>query len=365
MTYRSIVQGASLIAALVCTGCDVDLRPGSGRPEGPPIPVHVEIAVAERSTPTLHLPAVVEPASSRLLAFRYAGRIARVRVADGQRVAAGDIVAEFDLAELERRVEVARVAVERAQRRVAREATRSGRREQLFELASVPAQSYAPTRIESLVREAEARYARVGLAAAEAQLAAGVLRAPTAGIIDARFRLAGAVASPGEPVVRLSEIRTVALRAAVPRDVSALVREGGRAEVRLGERSLAGSIRLGGGRGEPVNDGVPFEVQVENADFVLQPGDVVELAVEVAEREVTSSISLAALQRGVDERPFGFVVAGEGVGLHVERRRITVGGLRGDRVLVLAGVAPGERVVSLGYELLTVGDRVTIVGEGR
>lgn len=49
----------------------------------------------------------------------------------------------------------------------------------------------------------------------------------------------------------------------------------------------------------------------------------------------------------------------------VERRPVVLGGLRGDRVLLIAGLDPGKRVVSLGNELLTFGDPVTIVGEGR
>lgn len=365
MTYRHIVQGASLIAAVVCTACDVELRPGPGRSSGRSLPVHVEIVAAERSEPALHLPAVVEPTSSRLLAFRHAGRIARMRVASGTRVAAGDVVAEFDLAELAHRVESARAAVDRAQRHVAQGAIRSGRWQQLFEFASDPGPSYAPIQIEGLVREGEARYMRVGLAAAEAQFAAGVLRAPVAGIIDRRYRQAGTLVAPGEPIVRLSEFHTVALRAAVPRCISSLVREGGRAEVRVGEERRVGSIRHVGVRGERANDGFPFEVRVANADLALAPGDVVELAVAVEGSEVTSSISMAALQRGIEAQPFTFVVTGEGADLHVERRPVAVGGLRGDRVLVLAGLLAGERVVSLGYELLTVGDPVIIVGEGR
>jgi len=364
MNVRFIAQGATLIAAVVCTGCDFDFRPSSARSAGRPIPVHVEIVAAERAEPALYLPAVVEPTSSRLLAFQYGGRIARVRVAVGDRVAAGEIVAEFDLAALERRVEAARKAVDRAQRHAARSAIRSGRHRQLIELASGPGRRSESIDIERAVREAEARYARVVVAAAEERFVAGVLRAPVAGIIDREFRPEGAIASAGEPVVRLSEFRTVALRAAVPRSVSTLVREGGRGEVRVGEERRMGSIRSIGGE-ERADGGVPFEVWVENPDLLLQPGQVVELVVAVEGRESSVSISLASLQRGVEARPFCFVIRGEGADLRVERRSVTLGGLRGDRVLLIDGLDAGERVVSLGDEFLTVGDPVTIVGEGR
>jgi hypothetical protein len=41
-----------------------------------------------------------------------------------------------------------------------------------------------------------------------------------------------------------------------------------------------------------------------------------------------------------------------------------LGGLEGDRVAVVDGLAVGDRVVTRGQELVTVGDRVAIVGEG-
>jgi RND family efflux transporter MFP subunit len=364
MAIRLIALGATLIAAVVCTACDVDFSPTSARSAERPIPVYVEIVAAERSLPALHLPAVVEPTSSRLLAFQYAGRIARVRVAPGERVGAGEIVAEFDLAALAQRVEVARVAVERAQQQVARGATRSDRRRQLFEFASGPGPWSAPVDIEAVVRQSEERYARAVLAGAEARFEAGALRAPVAGIIDRQFRSAGAVASAGEPVVRLSAFHTVALRAAVPRSVSNLIREGGRGGVRIGEELREGSIRSVDGEAG-ADGGVPFELWVDNFDLLLQPGDVVEIIVAVEGGENASSISLGAVQRGVDARPFCFAIVGEGTDLRVERRPVVLGGLRGDRVLLIAGLDPGERVVSLGNELLTFGDPVTIVGEGR
>jgi RND family efflux transporter MFP subunit len=364
MTYRIIVWSATSIAAVVCAGCDADLRPVFGRSVRNPIPVRVETVAAERATPALHLSAFVEPTSSRLLAFQYEGRIERLRVGAGSRVDAGDVVAEFDLADLERRVDAARVAADRAERHVLRSDLRIGRRQQLFELVSGSGQSAAPTNIERTVREVEARYFRVELAAAEARFEAGNLRAPVAGIIDRQYRRAGAFASAGEPVFRLSEFHTVALRAAVPRSISNLVREGGLAEVRLGDVRRFGSIRNVGGA-EPSNRGIPFEVWVANPDGLLQPGEAMELVVAVAGREARTSISLAALQRGFEAKPFCFVVAGQGDDLRAERRLVRLGGLRGDRVLVLGGLEVGERVVSFGNDLLAAGDPVTIVDEGR
>lgn len=65
MAIRFVAQGMILIAAVVCTACEVDFRPASVRSTERPIFVYVEIVAAEPSSSALYLPAVVEPTSSR------------------------------------------------------------------------------------------------------------------------------------------------------------------------------------------------------------------------------------------------------------------------------------------------------------
>jgi RND family efflux transporter MFP subunit len=366
MAFRRIFQGSVLIAAIAWAAWNADLTRAVSGVGRPPIPVHVETVASERSTPALVVPGVVEARVARSLAFRTAGRIARFRVAEGDRVAVGDAIAEFDRSELEGGLRAARVALVRARERWLEAERRYGRQQRLLELVSDSRWQLGSVRIESAVRGDEVRYARALLAAAEARLAAGILRAPAPGIVDRRYREVGDVVSAGAPVVRLTELATVALRAEVPRALLPLVRVGGSAVVRdgaAGGGELAGTIRHVASAADPATGAVSFEVQVENRELVLRPAMVAEIAVDVAQREAVCTIPLAAVLRGIDARPFTFVVVGEDANLRVERRRLTLGGLRDERVSVVAGLAAGDRVVTLGRDLVTVGDAVTIVGE--
>jgi RND family efflux transporter MFP subunit len=366
MAFRRVLQGSGLIAAVAWAASNADFTRAVSGGDRPVIPVHVETVASERSTPALVVPGVVEAKVSRSLAFRAAGRIARFRVAEGDRVEPGDAIAEFDRFELEGGVRAARAALVRARERWAETERRYGRQQQLLELASDSRWQQGSVRIESAVRGDEMRYARAVLAAAEARLAAGVLRAPAAGIVDRRYGAVGEVVSPGAPVVRLTELATVALRAEVPLALLPLVRVGGSAVVRSGAAGggeLAGTIRRVAPAADPASGVVSFEVWVENRGLALRPAMVAEIAVDVAQREAVCTIPLVAVLRGIDARPFSFVVVGEDANLRVERRRLTLGGLQDDRVSVIAGLVAGDRVVTLGRDLVTVGDGVTIVGE--
>jgi RND family efflux transporter MFP subunit len=206
------------------------------------------------------------------------------------------------------------------------------------------------------------------LDAAEERLASAVLQAPAAGVVARRYGIAGARVAAGDPVVELLEIERVAVRGGVPRALASLLRDGGSVSVRAaGEPSApprSGTPRRRAGEAPAADGTVGFEVWLENADRRLRPQMLVEIAVDVPVAPVRFSVPLSALRRGIADEPFVFVVVGAEGAARVERRVLTLAGLRRDRVAVVAGVRDGDRVVVRGARLLTVGDVVDVVGEG-
>jgi multidrug efflux system membrane fusion protein len=160
MAVRSIVHGWGIVAACAVAACEGDFTAAFSPPDRTPIPVHVETVSSERSRPALVVTGVVEAKSTRTLGFPASGRIARFHVEQGARVAAGDAIAEFDLAQLEAEQRSARTNLVRTQARRLEAARHEGRRRRLLELAAVAPASVAPPGIESLLYEAEVRYAQ-------------------------------------------------------------------------------------------------------------------------------------------------------------------------------------------------------------
>jgi membrane fusion protein (multidrug efflux system) len=366
MALRNIVHGLGIVAACALAACDGNFTAAFSPPDRDPIPVHVETVSSERSRPALVVPGVVEAKSTRTLGFRTSGRIARFHVEPGARVAAGEVIAEFDLSQLEAEQRSARANWVRAQARRLEAARRESRRQRLLELAAVTSAPAASPSVESLLYEAELRYAAALVERSRSRLAAGVLRAPTDGVVDRRYRGVGEVALAGAPVVRLTELHVVATRALLPRALQPLLRVGGTVGVRLREESasLPGVIVSVGGESAAATSEVEFEVRVENPLLALRPGMLVAIAITLDGPDTLYTIPLAAVRRGVDARPFSFVVVGRGSQLRIERRPLVFGGFDGNRVAVVTGLAVGDRVVTYGQDLITVGDAVGIVGEG-
>jgi len=366
MGIRSVVHGWGIVAACAVAACEAEFEAAFSPPAHDPIPVHVETVSSQRSRPALVVPGVVEAPATRTLGFSASGRIARFHVEPGARVAAGEAIAQLDLAQLEAEQRSARTNLVRTQARRLESARRELRRRGLLELAAAGSAPVAAPSVESLLYEAEVRYAEALFERSRSRLAAGVLRAPANGVVDRRYRGVGEIALAGAPVVSLTELDVVAIRASLPRALQSLLRVGGAVGVRFGEGdalSLPGAVSSVGGESSAATREVEFEVRAENPALALRPGMLVAIEMAVDGPDALYTIPLAAVKRGIDARPFSFVAVGRGSELRIERRPLVFGGLDGDRVAVVSGLAVGDRVVTHGQDLVTVGDAVRIVGE--
>ncbi len=157
------------------------------------------------------------------LGFRVSGRLAEMRVEEGDTVKAGDIIAVLDRKPFEDTLRRAEAGVAAAEADIAeRRATLLNarrvldRRKKLITTGAVSAQSYDDAR--AAYREAQARLnsAKAQLVAAEADTATSrtalgdtELRAPANGIVLSRVREPGAILATGATVYTLSLTRPV------------------------------------------------------------------------------------------------------------------------------------------------------------
>lgn len=363
--YLYIIALAACLAVLVegCSGQASDASVGAGPP---PTPVRVETVARERVVPTLVVPGIVEAESRIELAFRVEGFVARFAVEEGERVEAGDLIAELDLADLERAVRTARAELERARARAAEAELSFDRAERLVALASTSQQRFEAARMQRDVVRAEVRRARLEVEAAQQRLAHGTLRAPIAGYIERRLIEEHEHASARAPVVILTGLDVVIVRGAVSDSAVARLRPGDAALVRSAawpERRFEGRIRRIDVAADHATRTVPFEVSLANPDLALRPEMGVDVEIPVGAAEPVCSVPLAAVLRGLDAQPFCFVVEAEGGAVQrALRRPLELGPVHGDRVAISAGLSPGYRVVIRGQHFLRGEDRVRIVG---
>ena len=165
------------------------------------------------------------------LGFEQGGTIARVQVEEGDRVAAGAILADLDTRALEADRE-ARIAARdslRAQADLAQ--LTADRQKALLDRDHVSRQRYDEARLAVARLEADIRAAEAGIAALDVALDKAVLRAPFAAIVGARHADDGTRVASGQPVIALFEDTAPQFRAGLPPALARTLRKGDAARV--------------------------------------------------------------------------------------------------------------------------------------
>jgi RND family efflux transporter MFP subunit len=382
-THRRALALAGVLVPLLAVFVYVGLR------SGPLAPVPVTVVRVENQA--------VAPARFGLgTVARYtfkigptvAGRVRSVAVQVGDRVAAGQPVAEMDPIDLDDRVAALEAALKRAEAaalaaeaqiqdvtaRKAYAVSQTSRYEKLLAARAVSEEAVEARRQELLVAEASLRAARANLDAARQEpprLAAerdGLLRqranlrlvAPVAGLVSARLADPGTTLVAGQAVV---EIDPASVWINVRFDQSRAAGLVAGLAARIEPRSLAGRTLPGRvARVEPLADAVTEEslakVVFDTLPDPLPPiGELAEVSVALAAQPARPALANASIQR-LDGRLGVWVV--EDDTLRFAPVKLGAADLDG-RTQVLDGLKAGERVVLYSQKALTANSRFKVV----
>jgi len=347
-----------LLLVTACAG------PAKSPPDATTDAIAVEVAVVSDITvrPTVTATGRYAPRDEIPLAFKTGGVIARVLVDDGQRVQRGQLLAALDVREIDAMVAKAQAAMDKAQRD----------RDRVARLAA-----------DSVATMTQLQDAETGLAAARADLAQAqvnreysVISAPEAGVIQRRLLVAGALASPGMPVLVLGGSRRGAVVHAGLSDRDVVrVRVGDTATAAfsaLPSQRFSGHVTLVGQAADPQTGTYPIEVALQDAS-ALPLGLIGELRITTAlpqrrasaERLRTTTdgaIPMTALLESDGDSATVLTLTSARDSLPV-RRRVRVAGLTADMALV-DGLAMGTLVVARGAAFVTPGATVRVLSAG-
>jgi membrane fusion protein, multidrug efflux system len=358
--------------------------------------IRVEVVGLEPVRESIEAVGTVRSKTQTLVASKVQGYVREVRVREGDQVEPGNLLIAVEEREFRAQVDRDHAAVEEAVsgldevRRLLEEAEaalRSAKADHEYAAATaaryrrlndqhlVAAQDYEQMEArrkstEAAVEQGRARilslrareqqmlrrieHARAQLRIAEVSLSDARIMAPSTGVVVSRRVEPGNVAVPGQALLVLDDPRRYRLEAEVG--------ESAMRAIRLGQR-------------------VP--VTIDSIGQALE-GSVVEIvpASDPASRSVTVKLelpSLPSLRSGLFGRasfttgermallaPLGAVVdRGQLTGVYVvddhsiaRFRLVTAGTRRGERVEILSGLNPGDRLVAAGVERVTDGGRV-------
>lgn len=410
MQYYRLAVAGLLAASVTLGGCARHAQ------QRGPVALDVEAQQAQRRdiATYLTLDGQIAPLQDSTLSFQQSGPIAAIYVNQGDRVGAGQLLAKIDDSTL--RAQLAQVQAQIAQassqaqssalnvpitQQQTSQAAASAKAAlanakltydqdtQLFKQGYVSqsqleqaraqyvaAQSQYNTAVANQgttgIQSSNAAAAREAVRAAQAQanvltteIGQTALYAPFDGVVTARLTDPGAMASPGTPVLRVSQINTVWVNVNVPDQDLAYVHSGTPVTFtasQLGSRGFTGTIATV--NAVPTQGTLSYQARIRqpNPDAALRGGMLVSVTIEKEHHRNTIVVPRQAVAQ-TDQGSNVFIVGPD----HKAKEVPVQVGLQTDTLSEVhgSGIGPGTLVITTRPDALQNGSLVAVTGGRR
>jgi RND family efflux transporter MFP subunit len=312
-------------------------------------------------------PSVLQPADVSALSFEIAGQLKAISLEVGQKVQLGYLLAEIDPRSLQTQVEQAGAGVQQAQAQLDNAEADFQRKQELLKRGVATQAMFDQSRAALLTARAQLDQARRQLELANHNLDRSKLLAPFAGTIarvDVKsFTQIGA----GQPIVILYSDDRFEMSFLVPSPTFQNLTVGQLVDVKVADMpalSLKGEIKELGSRAEQVS-AFPVVVRLENSVSGLNAGMSVEVTIEEpligGGRGFLVPLSVLAPEGGKELQSTATVFLYDTGSSTVKKRKITVGGVRDNRLVVTEGLGVGDILASAGVSYLVDGQKVRLL----
>jgi RND family efflux transporter MFP subunit len=196
--------------------------------------------------------------------------------------------------------------------------------------------------------------------ALDTRLERTTIRAPFAGILDARLVEIGSTLSPGSPVVRIVDADPLKVLAGIPERYAGEVRTGAAAIVSFDNgRTVEAKASFVGTAIDEQSRTFPIEVVVPNQGGLLKPGMVANVRVSRGIQREAILVPRDAVMRV--QSGYIVYVATERDGKWIaEARAVATGAGDAGRVVITDGLEAGEQVVVAGQQQVAGGDLIRV-----
>lgn len=373
MRIKSLAAGVLLAAFLglagLLTGCDdssaaseessartATAAPQNGNtsamadaPELPPKPeyvvnVKVETVAPVRMQDILILPGETEALDDIKLAAERAGVVEWVGVTEGQMVKEGQQIVRINLAALQAALDRARANLKLAEEQLRR-------RRDLYARKVL-------SREELEQAENEQTVAQANLREAEVNLNYGITSSPVSGVVNKVYVDPGEYVGEGATVADIVNVSTLRVNFNVPEADVRFLAEGQKAEVRVDtypDKTWGGTIDFVAWKADTATRTFQVRLVVENREGKIRPGMIARASfVRRALADAVTAPLFCVQDKGGERIVF---VEKDGV---AQARTVELGVIEGDRVQVLKGLAPGDRLIIVGHTEVEDGTKVNV-----
>ena len=319
----------------------------------PPVKVAVMTVTAEPElADTFELPAVVEPNRVVTASAEVDGRVEWIGPKKGTHVQAGDALIRLNTDLLEAQLQMAQAQAKNNQ-------TEFDRIKGLVDKGAAPSRDMDAAATQSAISKAQLEEARIRLARAR-------ITAPMTGVLnDVPIEVGEYVTvMPQTTVAQIVDTSVVKVAVDIPeRDIPFLT-VGAKtevvADVKGREIPLMGTTTFISQLADARTRCTRMEITVPNQEGLLRSGQIVYVRLTRQILKNAILIPLAAVIPMEDGKAVYVVEAAKS-----QRKEVTLGIIRGDRVLIRSGLAPGDQLIVAGHRFVAPGQKVDVVPESK
>jgi len=293
------------------------------------------------------------------LGFRVGGKMVSRQAEVGQRVKAGQVLAQLDGGDLRLGQEAAAAAAQAAATQYELAAAEFKRFKELRGQGFISAWDLERRESALKATRAQAEQARAQADVQRNQAGYAALTASASGVITGVEAEPGAVLAAGTPVMRLAHDGPRDAVFAVPEDgvgaVRALLGRSGALQVRTwgAPNTLPATVREVAAAADPVTR--TFQVKADLGTAAVQLGQTLTVSIALPPRQGITKLPLTSVMQQQGQTAVWLL---DPASMTVKVQPVVVAGAEGNDVVVASGLSPGQVVVTAGVHVLTPGQKV-------
>lgn len=290
------------------------------------------------------------------------GKITQIYVDEGEKVQAGQLLAELDTRAIRLQAEQAKAVVAVADASYKDAKRNLDRMERLRVEDAVSDQQLEKVRLACEAAEAQLQQARAALNLAEHNLDVSLMKAPFSGVVASRNADVGDVInpmmggfSPTSGVLTLMNFSRIKIHVDVSQPDVRRIQKAQTALLKVSafpERVFPARVTLVNQTADAISKKFKVELMVDNPDLLLRPNTFGEIIFEVS----TMEAALVVPQKAVSDNSFIFLARGN----QAVKREVTLGIQNSEGVAVLSGLVEGDLVIVEGNYGLEDGSLIEI-----
>ena len=330
-----------------------------------PVQVKVYKVTGQRIAEKLTYTAVLEAWKKQVITPDISGKIARIYVNEGDRVRAGQLLAELDTRAIRLQLEQAEAALAGAKANLEDARKNMERMERLFQEKAVSEQQYEKASLVMEAAQAQKDQTEAAVNLARHNLEVSLMKAPFDGVIASKNAEEGDVINPmmagmsaSSGVLSLANYSRIKVKFDVAPDDIQKISKGQRIYLEgydLPGQRFEGEISVVNAAADLQTKKFRVEALINNPDLQLKPGMFGQVIIEVKSKENVLAVPLKALL----ENSFVMVVEGD----KAVRKNVTIGLKNKDLIEITSGLNENDLVIVEGNFGLPDGNPVEIQNE--